>query len=146
MGAILALAVCGWTAMARAAVTNLVSPPVGPGQPLAVGVGLFISNLAAIHDQAQSFNVQGYLILRWRDPRLANGEVVQARDQLLEGGWKPPVEFANAIAPVTILSSSLSAQADGSVLWIQRFDANLSTELWLRLFPFDRQHLEIALE
>jgi len=144
VAAILALALCGWTVIAHAAAVDLASPPIDPGQPLAVRIGLYISNLAAIRDQAQSFNLQGYLILRWRDPRLVAGG--EARSLPPQESWKPPVEFANAIAPVTILSSSLSAQADGSVLWIQRFDAHLSTELWLRLFPFDRQHLEVALE
>lgn len=136
-----------YSAPARAGAVGAATPPVTSGQPLVVRIGLFISNLAAIRDQAQSFNLQGYLILRWHDPRLVtSAEGSEARGLAPETTWKPPVEFANAIAPVAILSSALSAQADGSVLWIQRFDAHLSTELWLRLFPFDHQNLEIALE
>ncbi len=130
------------------AAPSLTTPPVPSGLPLEVRIGLFISNLAAIHEAAQTFDLDAYLALSWNDPRLAHAanEGLVARTLKPGAVWTPPLDFSNAYQPVSILSSSITVQPSGEVVWIQRFTANLSTELWLHEFPFDHQRLEIVIQ
>ncbi len=135
------------TPAARAgAAPGILTPPQTSGKPLVVKAGLFISNLSGIHEGSQTFDLDGYLILSWQDSRLArpeggNGSRSYKPDEI----WEPPLQFANAYVPVAILSSTRGAQPDGQVTWVQRFQAHLSTRLWLRRFPFDSQRLTLVI-
>src|SRR5262249_57206920 len=49
---------------------DLRQHPTGGKSPVEVSVGLYVSNLIAIDESRESFEVSGYLIGEWRDPRL----------------------------------------------------------------------------
>ncbi|MGO9605679.1 MAG: hypothetical protein ACLQAT_20220 [Candidatus Binataceae bacterium] len=126
----------------------LTTAPVDNGQPMEVKIGLFIANLAAVQDASQTFDLVGYLTMTWLDPRLVRSpnEDQRPRSFKSEELWTPDYEFANAYAPVAILSTTLTAQPNGLVMWVQHFSAHLSTETSLRKFPFDKQRLEITIK
>jgi hypothetical protein len=129
--------------------TDLRAPPTDGKTPIDVAVGLYVTNFVAIDETRETFEVGGYLIGRWNDPRLAlaagqnsNGSNDQKPERVLrvEDVWTPPIEAANSISHKTN-SYVLEADKNGEVTYIERFDAVLSNDFALRKFPFDTQVL-----
>ena len=129
--------------------TSLRQHPTGGKTPVVVVVGLYITNLVAIDETRESFEVGGYLTAQWNDSRLAlpsggtadNGpESTAARQFRVEDIWTPPVEGANTISHKTN-SYSLTVDRNGTVTYVERFDSVLSNAYSLRKFPFDSQTL-----
>jgi hypothetical protein len=50
---------------------DLHQHPTGGKTPVEVSVGLYVTNLVAIDETRETFEVGGYLIGVWQDPRLA---------------------------------------------------------------------------
>src|SRR5271155_3203448 len=50
---------------------DLRGHPTGCKAPVDVSVGLYVTNFVAIDETRETFEVGGYLIGRWNDPRLA---------------------------------------------------------------------------
>ena len=122
-------------------------PPNVDGQPVKVAIGLVIINIPSIDVADEHFLVDGYLFARWRDPRLAHpprpGDlpVRYGPDQI----WHPRPEIVNAVRPRERQDVTLEADADGTVHYLARFDAEVSSKFFLRSFPFDRQTLQIVI-
>jgi len=138
------------TSFARAAdargtkpVVDLRKHPTDGKTPVDVSVGLYITNLAAIDESRESFEVGGILSGTWHDPRLVSDPGEQQdkpREFRLEDLWTPAIEAANAISHKTN-QYSLVADKDGTVTYRERFDAVYSNSFVLREFPFDTQVL-----
>ena len=142
---------------ARAAALNpttdqtLLEPPGSPGAPVPVKVGLYITNLGDIDEVRERVELDGYLIVSWKDPRLAaapaasNGTNYWQRYR--EGQiWMPSLELANAVTRRERLSFSILANAQGSVRYVEHFDAQVSSDFLLRQFPFDKQNLQVIVQ
>ncbi|HTW88855.1 MAG TPA: hypothetical protein VMD75_12705 [Candidatus Binataceae bacterium] len=139
------LTLCPAPAVAQAHAEQSITPPLVNGQPVKVAIGLVITNLAQIDVANEQFLVDGYLFMRWRDPRLAHpptpGNLPQAVDPALI--WRPELEFVNAVKPRERQQRRITADAAGEVRYVERFDAELSSKFFLRNFPFDTQTLQI---
>jgi hypothetical protein len=126
---------------------SLLDPPIVDGQPVKVAIGLVIVNLPSIDEANEQFLIDGYLFARWHDPRLAHAPrpgglpVSYAPDQI----WHPRPEIVNAVRPRERQDTALSADPDGTVHYLERFDAQVSSKFFLRSFPFDTQTLQIVI-
>jgi len=128
--------------------------PTDGKTPIEITVGMYITNLVAIDETRENFEVGGYLEGQWVDPRLAipaNSPVHAPNEQngirMFEQGeiWAPGIETANSI---THKRSSYTLQVDrnGVVTYVENFDAVLSNLYNLRKFPFDRQVLQFEFQ
>jgi hypothetical protein len=147
------VAVSAYTARAAATV-DLHQHPTGGKTPVEVSVGLYVTNLVAIDETRENFEVGGYLIGSWHDPRLAlpasqnaenDGGEKGTRTFRIEDLWTPPIEAANSISHKTN-SYSLEVDRNGTVTYVERFDAVLSNDYALRKFPFDTQVLQFEFQ
>jgi len=112
-----------------------------------VSVGLYITNFVNIDETRETFEVGGFLVGQWHDPRLAlPGPAIPGNPQQgtrayrLGDIWAPAIEGANV---VTHKSNQYSLEADrnGTVTYRERFEATYSNDFALRKFPFDTQVL-----
>lgn len=133
---------------------NLRQHPTGGKTPVEVSVGLYITNLVAVDETRDSFEVVGYLTTRWNDPRLAlpvdgtaddRAETNATRVFQVEDIWTPPIEAANSISHKRN-SYSLVIDRNGTVTYVESFDAVLSNLYALRRFPFDSQVLQFEFQ
>jgi hypothetical protein len=131
---------------------DLRTHPTGGKTPVDIAVGLFVTNIVAIDETRETFEVGGYLIGKWKDARLAlPPNLVEPSEQnpvrvfRVEDVWTPPIEAANSISHKTN-SYVLEADRNGEVTYIERFDAVLSSDFALRKFPFDTQVLSFEFQ
>jgi len=131
---------------------DLHQHPTENRSPIEVSIGLYVTNIVAIDETRESFEIGGYLVAQWRDPRLAIKPAASAtpehgvvRQFEREDIWGPHIEAANSISHRT---NSFVREADenGVVTDIERFDGVLSTGFALRKFPFDSQQLELKFQ
>jgi hypothetical protein len=125
---------------------DLHQSPTGGKTPVVVSLGLYVTNLVAIDEARETFEVAGYVSAKWQDPRLTlpfgdTSGSNQPRTFKSEDIWTPPIEGANAVSHKTN-AYFLEVDKDGTVSYLERFDATLSSGFNLRKFPFDTQVLE----
>ncbi|HEY6419149.1 MAG TPA: hypothetical protein VIX59_09115 [Candidatus Binataceae bacterium] len=127
----------------------LQRPPVGAdGQPLDVAIGMHLVNMASIDEVTEQFQIDGFLIARWKDPRLAYQP--QDKDDVVRyyepnAFWIPRLEIVNAAAPRDNYDVSIRVAPDGTVRYLERFRAILSSKFELQRFPFDTQTLRVII-
>jgi Neurotransmitter-gated ion-channel ligand binding domain/Neurotransmitter-gated ion-channel transmembrane region len=126
---------------------DLKSTPIS-AKPIKVSIGLHVSNLADINQASETFDMAGYLLYSWHDPRLAykpqpNGP--SSKTSTLDQIWHPALEMVNFKDSGTS-DTSVEILPDGTVLAQERFARTLSSGLALQNFPFDRQSLQAVLE
>lgn len=122
---------------------DLRQHPTNGTTPVNVAVGLYVTNFVGIDETRESFEVGGYLTAKWLDPRLAlpaDSDAPATRSFQLDKLWTPSIESANSISHKTG-QSLLTADRNGLVTYVERFNANLSNDFDLRKFPFDSQDL-----
>jgi hypothetical protein len=131
---------------------DLRQHPTGNATPVQVSMGLYITDLVDIDETRENFELGGYLIDRWHDPRLevpATAGDLTAREKTrrfrMEDIWTPPIEAANSVSH-KIKSYSIEADRNGNVTLIERFDSVISNTFDLKKFPFDTQVLHIEFE
>jgi len=125
---------------------DLQTPPLQDGNPVKVAVSLHIINIASIDEVKEQFEIDAYLMTRWIDPRLAftpTRPTDQHRQYSRAQVWIPSFEIVNAVAPRQRDDLSVEGDPDGSVSYVERFHALLSSKFMLRRFPFDSQSLLI---
>jgi hypothetical protein len=124
------------------------TPPSPDGKPVKVAVSLHILNLASIDEVKQQFELDGYLMAHWIDPRLAftsAGPTDLHRVYNRTEVWVPYIEMVNAVAPRERYDASVEGDPDGSVNYVERFHSVLSSKFMLKRFPFDSQSLLIIM-
>lgn len=125
---------------------DLRQHPTQGKTPVEVAIGLYVTNFAAIDETRETFEIGGYLTVKWLDPRLAlppgaaNQQAV--RTFRLDELWTPAIESANSISHKAN-QSVLTADRNGMVTYIEGFEGTLSSSFNLRKFPFDSQELRI---
>jgi hypothetical protein len=123
---------------------EMLTAPVQNGNPVKVAVGLHIINLASIDEVREQFEIDGYLVARWQDPRLAftaKGPNEHPRQYKQTSVWIPYLEMVNGVTPHERYDISVLGEPDGSINYVERFHALLSSKFRLRRFPFDSQAL-----
>ena len=129
---------------------DLEKHPTGGRTPIEISVGMYITNLVSVDETQERFEVGGYLVGRWVDPRLIlqpgmRDHIPAVRDYDLGRLWTPAIEGANTVSHKRN-SYTLRADRDGVVTYVERFDAVLSNSYDLRKFPFDTQVLQFEYE
>jgi hypothetical protein len=125
----------------------LVPPPTGGG-PVKVSVALHVLNLSNIDEVTERFQLTGYLIVQWRDPRLTyqrSGPADRFRLLSPDSVWRPKLVMINVVAPRHTYEEALRVDPDGSMNYAEHFDAVLTSTFRLKAFPFDTQKLEVII-
>ena len=124
-------------------------------RPTDVRLSLNINKIHDIRPVAESFNLDAYLAVNWRDQR-AGRLVTDHRtsltfeDEQLEEWhgklWMPALEIINILGSKSVSNRRLIVYADGRVFYNERFSATLHAPMNFRRFPFDTQLLRIVIE
>ena len=125
---------------------QLLMPPPALDGLIKVNVALHVLNLSDINEVTERFRLTGYLIAQWHDSRLTyqpSGPADRFRTLEPESVWQPKLVIINVAAPRQIFERSLRVQPEGTVSYVERFDALVSSTFHLKSFPFDTQKLEI---
>ncbi len=139
-------------AMARAAGieanTGLLSPPTVDNKPVNVKVGLFLTNLIDVDEVKEMFHISGYLFMTWKDPRLAFSPAGSDTDRSYnpDSIWVPRVFMVNAVVQREKTNINISGNPDGTIHYLELFNAELTTSFYLEPFPFDTESLEMFVE
>ncbi|MBV8453841.1 MAG: hypothetical protein JOZ29_16445, partial [Deltaproteobacteria bacterium] len=123
----------------------LLPPPSADGR-VRVTVALDVLNLSDISEVTEQFQLTGYLLAQWRDPRLnyqPTGPNDMYRMIVPDSVWQPRLVIINGVDPRQTYETSLQVAPDGLVSYVERFDALLTSTFHLRSFPFDTQKLEV---
>ena len=151
LGSALLLALPG---VARGADFRL-GPPVSEG-PTRVSGGVFVSDVNAVTEQEETFELEAILTLRWQDARQAfDPAELGVREKVYQGdyqfaevydGWWPQLILANESGQFESQGVLVRIQPDGSITLTQEFNAVAEMPMELRRFPFDRQEFEAIFE
>ena len=132
-----------------------VGPPPSDG-PVPVDVGVYLLDVSEISEIESTFNMEGYMALRWRDVRLAfspaPGEPVSrvytgphAMRRLGEIWW-PDLISVNGIGSGDFQRVRLVIERDGTVDYTASVSARMKDDFDFRAFPFDRQRLGVVMQ
>jgi hypothetical protein len=127
---------------------EMLRPPLQDGKPVVVSIALHIINLADIDEVSERFNLMFYLVAQWQDPRLAfnpRGPTERFHVFMPKQIWHPRLEFINELGSHATGDASLRVSPNGTVLYVERTNSELSTRFRLRRFPFDRQALQVII-
>jgi hypothetical protein len=133
---------------AAAAVDTIAAAPMQDGKAVNVAVGLHIINIASIDEVNEQFEIDGYLDAHWLDPRLTYtpaGPNDKKREYERTQVWIPYLEMVNGVTPHDRYDVSVVGDPDGSINYVERFHALLSSKFRLRRFPFDSQQLLVVI-
>jgi len=119
--------------------------PDPAGVPTRVTAGLYLLDLFDIDDVEQSFRADVYLILEWKDPRLASTEGDAQRTLALNRVWHPRVQVLNQRSISGSLPEVVTVARDGTVVYRQRLTGEFTIQLHLRNFPHDEHKLALSL-
>jgi hypothetical protein len=129
-----------------------------PENLVRVQIGINLLNITDINGKEETMDFDAAVYLRWHDPRLAfipdsadksppTNKLYLDDFQIKEifSGWRPSLLIPNGIGNRHVNNMMLRIQFDGWVEYVETFQATVETPMDLRLFPFDKQHLEIYL-
>ncbi len=126
----------------KPAVIDRPNPDSGPTE---VSVGIWVVDINSIDSAQQSFTADVAVVLQWKDPRLAHtrgGVAHYALDHI----WNPRVVIVNETNSVTRrLPESVEVDAEGTVVYRQRYVGSFTQSLRLESFPFDKQTFRVQL-
>jgi hypothetical protein len=135
-------------------VPTAVSPP---RRPTEVAIAAYLIGLSRVSDPSEAFptfEVEMFVDLTWKDPRLAFSsdrvsvlvfQEEEAEEKLSEI-WSPDPELENEVEQRQTESTELRILPDGTVEYEERFGAKINAELDLARFPFDVQDLELEFQ
>jgi len=122
-----------WVQFARASeAPALIDRPNTDSGPTQISTLIWVVDINGIDSARQSFTADIVVVLRWKDPRLAHngtGVAHYSLDQI----WNPRVSIENETSSVSHrLPDSVEVEADGSVLYRQRYDGSFTQALRLK--------------
>ena len=128
---------------------TLIRAPFNGKDKIPVYISFRIINLSEIDEANLRFNVVGYLLAKWKDPRLAfhsQNPDTEYRIYKPNQIWVPNFDFANAVVPHSAYDAIVRVYADGTAKYYERSSAQLSNPFYLHNFPFDDQMLKIMIQ
>jgi len=114
------------------------------GQPLTISGTLFLLDVSKIDGADQSFTADVFMMLRWRDERLAS-ETDGLRRLPLGSVWNPRVQIINQRRIWKNFPEEVDVSPDGTVVYRQRYYGQFASALDLRDFPLDRHRFGLQL-
>lgn len=130
------------TALAHVAAAQSSTRPDPTGTPTKIEYGVFAIDVRAIDSARQAFDADVALILRWRDPRLADAHAGVRRIGLGEI-WHPHVDVANQLHVSQSFPDEAEVDAEGLVTLRQRYQGDFSMRVDLAEFPRDHHTFRI---
>ena len=117
-------------------------PPPGPAPTVSYGV--LLVDVRRIDDVRQTMEVDFVVNLEWRDRSLANpgGEGIRQLD--LGSVWNPAIAILNQERLRKGRPDVVRVDADGNVVFLQRYTVTITQRLDLTEFPFDHQVFKIT--
>lgn len=114
-----------------------VARPDANGGPTKVSVAIWIADIDSIDSANQNYVANVFVVLRWKDSRLAHdGTGLRAYE--LSQIWDPRVVVINEIGMVRkTLPEIAEVTSSGEVVYRQRYVGVFSQALNLKDFPFD---------
>ena len=94
--------------------------PGGDGQPLTISGTLFLLDVSKIDGADQSFTADVFMMLQWRDERLA-APTESMRRLPLESVWNPRVQIINQRRIWKTFPEEVDVSPDGIVTYRQRY-------------------------
>jgi len=127
---------------------NSIVYPNNEGNPVRIEVLLEIIDITEIDGLSETFALDSYMILRWKDDSGTSTPQVywneSAQEKLSE--VLPYLELNHRYETREIMTSRLEVFATGDVMYSERFHAILYSPFDLRSFPFDSQEFQIQVE
>lgn len=104
---------------------------------------MYLLDIDDISGENQSFTINIFFRLRWKDERLAHNNEFSITKPLSEV-WNPRIILANRQALLrTPMAKVVDIEPDGTVIYRQQYVGSLSQELTLTHFPLDVQDFTI---
>jgi len=122
--------------------------PDPEGTPTLVAVGVFFQDIAQLNDVDQTMDADVYVVVRWRDPRLADPSrgTGSAECRVPDGAlWMPALEPENLRSRQAFYAPRFLVDARGVVTYARRLWVKLACPLDFRDFPFDRHRWIVTL-
>ena len=123
-------------------------------KPLVITASFVLHDINFVDDEAETFDFTGVLKLSWHDPRQAfDPEIEGIEEKMYIGnyqfnevfnGWWPQIVLVNESGMYDKHGVLLRVLADGTLTLIETVNATAKTDLNLRLYPFDKQRLEVV--
>src|SRR4029077_3094106 len=114
---------------------TLIDRPAADSGPTEISVGIWFVDINSIDSAQQSFGADIAVVLRWKDSRLAHtgsGIAHYALDQI----WHPRVVILNETnSVIRRLPETSDVEADGTVVYRQRYVGSFTQPLRLQSFP-----------
>jgi hypothetical protein len=114
------------------------------GQPLTISGTLFLLDVSKIDGADQSFTADVFMMLQWRDDRLASAADGMRRLPL-KSVWEPRVQIINQRRIWKTFPEEVDVSPDGVVVYRQRYYGQFASALDLRDFPLDRHRFGLQL-
>jgi hypothetical protein len=115
--------------------------PDRPGVPTRVGAAMFFNDISQLNDVEQTITADAYILLRWRDPRLADERRGDGSADCPVPGdalWTPAIEADNLRSRQQYYQARFLVDAGGTITYGRRLLVQIAQPLDLRDFPFDR--------
>jgi len=112
--------------------------------PTTVSIYPLVLDVSRVDGADQSFTADFFLLMRWRDSRLAGAFEATQRVPLDEV-WNPRIQILNQRELATTFPDQAEVAPDGAVEVRQRYHGTFSAPMKLRDFPLDRQRFMIQL-
>jgi hypothetical protein len=116
--------------------------PSAGDQPLTIEGTLFLLDVSKIDGADQSFTADVFMMLRWKDERLAS-ETDTMRRLPVNRIWNPRVQIINQRRIWKTFPESVDVAPDGTVVYRQRYYGQFASALDLRDFPLDRHRFAL---
>ena len=125
----------GGTAHADQSVGTEHLPLAGPADPDKVVAGVYVSNIQQVDLATNSFDADFYVWLRWSNPDIDPTAGIEIMN--VYQSW--------ALTQTPIYEEPRK-QADGSLVWLVRYQGSFNSTLSLSDYPFEDQTLKIVIE
>lgn len=125
------------------------SATLPPARPVKVTLSVELVEVSQIQDHDEKFEIEFYLFLSWRDPRLAFSRRREGRDKRvvpIDQIWTPQPELMDDLDVSVQDGRNAHVLSDGTVRWRQYYRGTISSNFNLHEFPFDQHRLEVPIE
>jgi len=141
--------ILSFAASLRSASAAQIAPPLDKNGRVPVKVGVYVTDLVGVDEVGETFRVRGYLYEQWKDSRLRYvPRDAKDTDRLCEQGkiWTPNIVMANAVNGLFKLGTNIRRKPDGTVVFWEDFEDDLTMQMSFHRFPFDEQVLPVVLQ
>jgi hypothetical protein len=120
-----------------------------PSRPVRVEVSTELAEVSQIEDHEEKFDIEFFLYLSWRDPRLAFDAQAEGRDKRLvpvDKIWTPQPQLMDDLEADVESSGTAHVRPDGTVLYRLYYRGSIASNFDLHEFPFDQHTLAVGVE